>query len=333
MEPSDAAVLRAPFGASRLAYALGVMLDATDLRDEQDYHRGRLARAWKYLLGTGTAAGLQVSFDPASGRVLVDAGIALDAVGRLIEVPRQVGIRLLPDPTQPGLRNWLSVQRQQDLVNGWYDAPAGPVLVTDVFVRFCSCDHARVPDPNPGPADALDSAMPTRRRDGYEVGLVIREEARFIREAVAASQPAPALPAPDAWTIYQARPTATRQSELDWYKQRILAAWRDDANDWLEASSPARPNRLAEHLAPRSESPSVPGLSASMADSDPTAVGRDTTSVLLARLEIPVTVEPVVGPSTVNLNPAVPSGGPSQPPDNTIRRLVYRDCFFTGTGP
>ena len=44
----------------RVNYATGVLLDATDFRDEQTYHRSRLARAFRYLVGFGTVAGLRV---------------------------------------------------------------------------------------------------------------------------------------------------------------------------------------------------------------------------------------------------------------------------------
>jgi hypothetical protein len=76
-------------------YALGVMLDAKDFVDEQTYHRARLARALQFLHGAGTVAGLEVVHLPAvepapalpDGRaeeIGVEAGLAIDPVGRLI---------------------------------------------------------------------------------------------------------------------------------------------------------------------------------------------------------------------------------------------------------
>jgi hypothetical protein len=81
-------------------YALGVMLDAKDFIDEQTYHRARLARALQFLHGTGTVAGLSVGYvaplppgspeapDGREEEIRVEPGVAIDGIGRLIEVPR-----------------------------------------------------------------------------------------------------------------------------------------------------------------------------------------------------------------------------------------------------
>jgi len=49
----------------RVNYVTGVLLGAEDFQAEQDYHRGRLARALAYAMGHGTLAGLEVSHHPA----------------------------------------------------------------------------------------------------------------------------------------------------------------------------------------------------------------------------------------------------------------------------
>src|SRR5215212_6233762 len=54
---------KGPAAPDRVVYALGVLLDAQDFKDEQLYHRGRLARALAYLHGHGTVAGLAVRWD------------------------------------------------------------------------------------------------------------------------------------------------------------------------------------------------------------------------------------------------------------------------------
>ena len=41
----------------RVNYATGVLLQAEDFRDEQTYHRGRLATALRHLVGFGTRRG------------------------------------------------------------------------------------------------------------------------------------------------------------------------------------------------------------------------------------------------------------------------------------
>ena len=70
--------------AERLAYFAGRLLGADDLSTEQTYHRGRLALALRALVGHGTVAGLRVT--AADGRLHVAPGVAIDCLGRLIEV-------------------------------------------------------------------------------------------------------------------------------------------------------------------------------------------------------------------------------------------------------
>jgi hypothetical protein len=166
--------LDSPTQPDRLFYQLGVMLDAQDFQDEQTYHRGRLARALTYLHGTGTASGLGVrivgptSTDvtpaPTEEEVRVEAGLAIDRAGRLIEVPRSACIRV---------QRWLDAQDVGVL---------GPLLsvktalTVDVFLRFAACERGLTPAFATGPADALDAAVPSRVRDGYELQLAVREE-------------------------------------------------------------------------------------------------------------------------------------------------------------
>ena len=84
--------------ADRPAYATGMLLDAQDFSDEQTYHRGRLARALAFLAGGGTLAGLGVAYVPeATGQpeeIRVEPGLAVDRLGRLVEIPRPACLRL-----------------------------------------------------------------------------------------------------------------------------------------------------------------------------------------------------------------------------------------------
>jgi hypothetical protein len=57
--PAD--TLSPPPAPNRVYYSLGRMLGVEDFQADQDYHRGRLARALLQLCGTGTVAGLYVS--------------------------------------------------------------------------------------------------------------------------------------------------------------------------------------------------------------------------------------------------------------------------------
>lgn len=179
----------------RVFYATGVLLDAEDFIAEQTYHRGQLARALAHLHGSGTAAGLKVGWVKASPNpnapdaheeeLRVEPGIALDRLGRFIEVPRTACIRL---------KRWFDEQTDDDLIQALYrgaetaqvsrenvaGAVAGsdPVegVVADLFIRFVVCERGKTPAFASGPFDALDAVEPSRLRDGYELKLLLRKE-------------------------------------------------------------------------------------------------------------------------------------------------------------
>jgi hypothetical protein len=192
-------------------YALGVMLDATDFTDEQTYHRARLARALQVLHGTGTVAGLGVSYvaalpvgspDAPDGRaeeLRVEPGLAIDGVGRLIEIPRAACITL---------PRWWDAQ-PNDAVTGAFKTAKGGV-VADVFVRFVACGRARTPAFASGPFDALDASIYARVRDGYELRLVPR------------SEDAPPVP-PDPWAAITG---ATPAARLTSARAAVLGMWK-----------------------------------------------------------------------------------------------------------
>src|SRR5258706_10724714 len=79
----------------RVFYSVGALLGVEDFAAEQTYHRGRLARALSFLDGYGTVSGLRVEYQaPPDEEVIVHPGIAFDRLGRIIEVPSDVCIRL-----------------------------------------------------------------------------------------------------------------------------------------------------------------------------------------------------------------------------------------------
>lgn len=212
-------------------YALGVMLDAADFTDEQTYHRARLARALQFLHGAGTVAGLAASHVPPlpvhspeapDGReeeIRVEAGLAIDAVGRLIELPRAACLTLT---------RWWDAQPSDALTA----ALKGGGVVADLFVRFVACGRGRAPAFASGPFDALDATVYARIRDGYELQLVPRPE-----------DPAP-TPA-DPWAAIAgatpaARLASARTVALDMWKQLgdrhdrdLVPATLDRDLDWL----------------------------------------------------------------------------------------------------
>lgn len=227
-------ILARPFDPDRVFYELGVMLDKADFDAEQSYHRGRLARALAFLHGGGTLAGLRVTLDPPGTpgppapldeEVHVWPGIALDRIGRLVEVPSAAGPR-------PGrcvrLAKWLAFQEAErdDGVAGFerserlrkafratVPAPtSGAVpgqLVVDVFLRFAACERGKTPAFAQGPFDALDAVQPSRIRDGFELQLVPREEQQ------------PAAPA-DYWRLADGLAPEQRRAAL---QDKIFGAW------------------------------------------------------------------------------------------------------------
>jgi len=169
-------------GPDRVNYETGVMLNADDFKAEQDYHRGRLARALEYLIGSGTIAGLRVVHEAASEgdednpameeRLMINPGLAMDPLGRMLEVPRHLCIRL---------SLWFDQQNDQDLRQGWHaagtlwsDSPAG--VVVDVLIQFITCERGKTPAFAAGPFDALDAVTASRLRDSVETSLFIRRE-------------------------------------------------------------------------------------------------------------------------------------------------------------
>lgn len=150
----------------RVFYELGVLLDAEDFRDEQTYHRGRLARALGYLGGAGTLVGLRARVQrPAAGLELqVGGGLAVDRLGRLIEVPRPWCLRL-PE--------WLRAQSADAL-----RAALGPQgVVADLYLRYVARGRGATPAFAQGAYDATDALTPARVRDAFRFSLVLRPEA------------------------------------------------------------------------------------------------------------------------------------------------------------
>lgn len=174
---------RQPLG-ERPVYATGMLLDAQDFLDEQTYHRSQLARALGAVAGSGTLAGLRVQHRPetATGpeEIQVNAGLAVDRLGRLIELPRPACLRLQ--------RWWDAEAARSTLLQADYAMPerfvsararAGAALparavVADVFLRFVACPRGLTPAFASGPFDALNAVSVSRLRDAYELHLVPR---------------------------------------------------------------------------------------------------------------------------------------------------------------
>ncbi len=159
--------------AERVNYATGVLLSAEDFRAEQTYHRSRLAAALRYLLGHGTLAGLAVGAPKTEDNDLqmrVNAGIAIDRHGRMIEVIEPWCIRLA---------HWFAAQKTGDLRAAVQRKPRTPVkiaVVADLFLSLDDCARGRTPSFAQGPFDALDALVPARLSEQPSFELVLRAE-------------------------------------------------------------------------------------------------------------------------------------------------------------
>lgn len=221
----------------RLFYATGVLLDANDFQSEQLYHRSRLAQVLRYLGGSGTVAGLEVGWkrriDPGqidpdepsgvvypNGReeeIQVQPGLAIDRLGRLIEVTRPHCFRL---------DRWF----QQNPASLSVQAAPYSGIVADVFLRFVVQERGRTPAFAAGSFDAVDAVTPSRLRDGYALHLLLRKET---------AEQLPAKLPQDPWRSLATVPVADRPAALH---RLIFEGWQGTASRTLEG-----PDRLPEH--------------------------------------------------------------------------------------
>jgi hypothetical protein len=211
----------------RVNYATGVLLAAEDFRDEQTYHRTRLARLLSGLAGFGTLAGLRVTPPAADDGELelhVAPGLAIDRFGRLIEITEPYCIRIA---------RWAAGLSTPALRAAVHRAPrvAVPVaIVADVFLAALSCARAKTPAFATGPFDALDAVVPARLAEAAQLELVPRDE----------GGPDP-IPAPrNFWPTPDAAAPARLQAVLDSWEAGTAATAADGSLD-----------PLAEHVAGR----------------------------------------------------------------------------------
>jgi len=73
-------------GLIRNRYFSGKLLTVEDMQLEQDYFRKKLRLHNQYLLGSGVVVGLDVTLDQNNETVIVQPGLAIDAVGEEIVI-------------------------------------------------------------------------------------------------------------------------------------------------------------------------------------------------------------------------------------------------------
>ncbi|MGB8908517.1 MAG: hypothetical protein WCC84_07180 [Candidatus Cybelea sp.] len=224
---------------------------------------------WNGVLGgvtpDGNAAAAWTCIGAQDLEIQVTAGIAIDRVGRIIEVPRAVCIRIGP---------WWANQTVSDLNLALH----GTSVVVDVFATFVGCTRGVTPCfATQDDYSATDAFSPNRLLDSFAMQLVLRTDAT------------PELPR-DPWLGIGATPLPPNLAAA---QQLILAA----------ALGPGASAPFGSVTIPVEFPPNF-----------------DTSSVFLARIQIPAT--PV----------APPPGGSEQPPtpdftkitiDNLSRIFLY----------
>jgi len=238
----------APWRSSTLFTYPTAILDSNNnvqvLNVQPNFTTGPTRPIWSTAIGATTA-------DPASSptawicageaamEIAVMPGVAIDRLGRMIEVPRTVCIRILP---------WLASQTNSDLSSALH---SGNILV-DVFATFIPCSSGVTPCfATNDDYSATDAFSANRLLDSFAMRLVLRTEA------------SPGLPQ-DQWLGTGPAPTGVVTAAYEQsLKQSILAARSGAA-----AAQPFSPNAAIPVEYPK---------------------GFDYSSVFLARISIPAT--------------------------------------------
>lgn len=145
-------------GLQRPNFFTGRLLTAEDFAAEQDYHREQHYRHNRLMLGSGVVRGLSVSVGSGAttpGVVSVRPGMAIDPIGRELELEEQVALAL----------------PQKTMRSATY-----PVLV---IVRFTE----QLTQPVPGPVNSDDDAarvVYTRTLEGCEVVLLREADSTVV---------------------------------------------------------------------------------------------------------------------------------------------------------
>lgn len=166
---------------------------------------GSTSPVWSTAIGSSTLDGTPpmqawICVGPSQLEIEVSPGLAIDRVGRMIEVPNTVCIRIQP---------WLAGQSISDLNS----ALQGGNIIVDVFATFAPCTQGVTPSyATQDDYDATDAFSPDSVLDSFSMQLVLRNDSN------------PQLPV-DPWLPAGPVPTGGVTSTLTQsLKQSILAA-------------------------------------------------------------------------------------------------------------
>jgi hypothetical protein len=230
----------------------------------------------------------------------VAPGLALDRLGRLIEVRRTQCLRV---------KKWIEAQaadeeaRRIDLIHNVASEGGSKVLVLDVFLRYAVCAHGKTPAFAAGPFNATDYVVPSRLADAFEltIGVAAREP-----ETKALLAPANSLPELDIQLdALAAAATPAERDELrrKWKVDGILNAW--PVRDPTAPDEAPRLPKLREHRA-----------------------AADWDKLLLARVTVPVKQEGAEPTASENF-PSIDTAR-ELTLDNYLRPIVFNPMRWAG---
>jgi hypothetical protein len=139
------------------------------LNIKSGFTSGSSLPVWNTAIGNTTTDGASLAawtcVGPSQLEIQVTQGLAIDRVGRMIEVPRPVCIRIEP---------WLANQTISDLNSALH---SGNILV-DVFATFVPCTRGVTPCfATNDDYSATDAFSPDRLLDSFAMQLVLRTDA------------------------------------------------------------------------------------------------------------------------------------------------------------
>jgi hypothetical protein len=297
----------------RVHYATGVLLGAEDFAAEQLYLRSRMGRAYAALYGHGTMAGLRVSCpanDNPEIEVRVAPGLALDRLGRLIEVRRIQCIHIARwlDERKATTATALERVAVTDAVRE--DTPGDRRLVFDVFARFAICPHGKTPAFAAGPFNATDYVVASRLADAFDLSLQL---AHTVGATVANPKGTLAVPQPrssklEAMLVEMqgiSDPGQLEAARRLWCVESALDAWPEPSQ-----IDPNRLPKLAEH------------------PSD-----ADWDKVLLARVSVPVQQVDATSFPTIDAAAIAAIAAQPEPPPTDHREPKWRELADNGLRP
>ena len=167
--PCSATLTSSPSPDKRVRYGLGMLLGVADFEQEQAWFLGQDREHARALHGCGVVGGLGVAVTDT--HIKVDAGMAIDGLGRVINVCGE---------QCADLNAWLLVPENRKLIG----APGAKTL--HVVLRYCECATDLQPVPGQPCRTADESMSATRITASFSLDLEAKapacpEEAATVR--------------------------------------------------------------------------------------------------------------------------------------------------------